>query len=637
MAAAGHSRADKGSHRGGSAGRETGVFDFNHFQAFIDSLPVNTKERGLVLLGKNLLGTQKRLLTEVQRGMQDGVRDFVTLKARQIGVSTLSLALDMYWLFRFDGTPGVMVVHEESARDQFRAILELYYENLPDVWKQGIVQHNRHQLVLENRSMLQYKVAGVKATSAKTLGRSSAVAFGHMTEIAYWGDPQQIHSLKASMAEMNPNRFFHWESTANGFNHFHEMWEDALASVATRAIFISWWSNEFYRVPRDGLKWKQYWGGKGRLTSNETSAVKRLKREYDIELDDEQLAWYRWMRAEKVTDEMALMAEYPWFPDDAFVATGSKFFTGQAITENYKRVLQEPVPQTFRVRIGSEFTDTELADVPERLAHLRVWAEPEPGAYYVLGGDPAYGSSEDSDRFAISVLRAYANRIEQVAEYCTTDLAPYTFAWVVVYLAGCYQPCVYNLEVNGPGGAVLQEIDNLKKLAGKALRRGESKTMRDVIGKMQQFYYAREDSITRRPTGLHTLTTQRVKDVYMSGLKDVFERGIFVPHSKYLIDEMKSVVRDGGSIEAPGDAHDDRVVASALAVKAWQDQLRSRLINQNVIWVSPEDRKFAEVKPDTPLGRNVRSYLQDIGFIGTANPEPPPVHAYNLKQQGRTQ
>jgi hypothetical protein len=606
------------------------VFDFGHFHEFLGALQVNTKERGVVTLGKSLLGPQKRLLQEMQRGMEDGVREFVTLKARQLGISTVSLALDMYWLFRYPGTPGALVTHDQPASDQFRAIFELYYDGLPDMWKHGIAQHNRNQLVLENRSMLQYKVAGLRATSTKTLGRSSAISFGHFTEVAYWGDPQQIHSLKASMAEHNPLRLFQWESTANGFNHFNDMWEDALASVSVRGIFIGWWSHDFYRAARDSKIWRTYWGHKGRPDAQEREWIKRLKREYEHELDDEQLAWYRWMRAEKVTDEMALYAEYPTVPDEAFVATGSKFFTGQAITDSYKRVLQQPAPQSFRVRIGTEFTDTDLQDVPERLAHLRVWEEPEPGAYYVLGGDPAYGSSEDSDRFAIVVLRAYANRLEQVAEYCTTDVAPYTFAWVVVYLAGCYQPCVYNLEVNGPGGAVIQEIDNLRRMASKALIQGQAKTMRDVVGKMQQFLYVREDSIMRRPSGLHTLTTDRVKDVYMSGLKDTFERGIFVPRSKYLLDEMKTVIRDGGSIAAPGDAHDDRVISAALAVKAWNDQLRMRLINQNVVWVPPEQRSMVEKPPDTVLGRGVRSYLQGIGYMTKPTGEEPRVRAYNL-------
>jgi hypothetical protein len=607
------------------------TFDFNHLQDFLTALQINTKERGLIPLGPNLLGTQKRLLQEVQRGMQDGVHEFVTLKSRQIGISTLSLAVDMYWLFRYEGTPGALITHDEPARDQFRAILELYYENLPDVWKMGIVQHNRNQLVLDNRSMLQYKVAGLKQTSAKSLGRSSALAHGHFTEVAYWGDAEQIPALKATMAEMNPQRYFHWESTANGFNHFHDMWEDALSSVTIRGIFITWWANEFYRVPRGSRVWKQYWGHKGKPTPHEAAGMARLKTEYDIELDDEQLAWYRWVRAEKVTDEMALAAEYPWFPDDAFVATGSKFFSGHSLTENYKRVLQQPAPQSFRIRIGSEFTDTELVDVAERLAHLRVWEEPVAGAYYVLGGDPAYGSSDTSDRFAISVSRCWANRVEQVAEYCTTDIAPYTFAWVVVYLAGCYQPCVYNLEMNGPGGAVLQEIENLRRLAARSYVQGQSVTMRDVVKKMQQFYYAREDSVMRRPTGVHTLTTVRIKDIYMSGLKDAFERGVFVPKSKYLLDEMKIIVRDGAVIEAASEGHDDRVIAAALSIKAWNDQLRLRLINQNLVWVPPEQRDRLAPQPTTPLGRNIRNYLESIGYVDKPKTDRG-VHAYNLKQ-----
>jgi len=607
------------------------MIDFQHFQEFLDALRIQTKERGTIALGPNLLGTQKRLRDEIVRGMEEGCHEFVTLKSRQIGSSTFSLALDMYWLFRYGGTPGTLVTHDEPAREQFRAIFELYYEGLPDVWKQPIVQHNRNQLVLENRSMLQYKVAGLKQTSTRTLGRSAAVSFGHMTEVAFWGDPQQIHSLKASMAERNPLRLFHWESTANGFNHYHDMWEEALASVTIRAIFIGWWANEFYRAPRGKKIWRTYWGEKGKPTASEIATVRRLQREYAFDLDDEQMAWYRWMRAEKVTDEMALLSEYPTFPDEAFVATGSRFFTGAAITENYKRVLRDPTPQAFRVLIGAEFTDTSLQDVPERLATLRVWEEPDKAGFYALGGDPAYGSSDTSDRFCINVLRCYANRIEQVAEFCAVDIAPYTFAWVVVYLAGCYQPCVYNLEVNGPGGAVIQEIDNLRRMAGKALIQGQAKTMRDVVGKMQQFLDVRIDSLYRRPMGIHTLTTQRTKDIYMSTLKDVFERGIFVPHSKYLLDEMKAVVRDGGSIEAPEGAHDDRVVSLALAVKAWNDQLRMRLIQQNVVYVPPEQRPKLTAPPATPLGRNVRNYLQAIGYIEKPRVDTG-VKAYNLKR-----
>lgn len=594
-----------------------GTFDPAHFHEFTSALRINTKERGVVILGDSFMGTQKRWLREVCIGMEEGVREFVTLKCRQIGISTISLAMDLYWIFGHECQGGI-VVHEESARDQFRAILDMYYEGLPPMWKQPIVQHNRNQLLLANGSLLQYKVAGIKETSKKSLGRSSALSFGHMTEVAYWGDPQQIASLKSSMAEENPNRFFNWETTANGFNHFNDMWNDAHGSVSVRPIFVTWWSNEFYRAKRGTAKFKQYWGERGRATEQERDWIRQVKAEYDHDLDEEQLAWYRWNRAEKVTDEMDLYAEFPTVPEDAFVATGSKFFTGKSLSAAYRKVLSEPKPKFMRFQFGSEFRDTQVVECNERVAHLKVWEEPVKGSHYCLGADPAYGSSEEADRFVIQVNRCWANRVEQVAEFCVTEMSTYTFAWIIVYLAGCYTPCVYNIEVNGPGGAIIQEIDNLRRLAGVAgggRIPGEAKTMMDVVKNMQEFFYVKPDSTMQRPVGKHTLTTTNIKDSYMSMFRDNFERGIYEPHSRSLLDEMKSIVRDGVWIGGEGDAKDDRPVSAALSVKAWNDQLRQKLIAMNKVWVPPEQLAEMPERPPTVLGRSLQHYLQSFGYM----------------------
>jgi hypothetical protein len=606
-------------------------FEFAPFVEFLGSLSVNTKEYGSVRLGNSLMGSQARFFEELQRGLANEQHEFIVLKARQLGISTAMLALDMYYPQKYAGTPGTIITHDEPARQQFRATLEVYYAGLPPEWQIPIVQHNRDQLVFENGSMLQYKVAGLKETSKKVLGRSSAVSFAHCTEVAYWGDPQQIDGLKSAMAEKNPLRLYVWESTANGFNHFYEMWEEAKQSVTIKPIFIGWWAKEDYRVAREGKIWRQYWGFKGRATQAERDTIKQLMELYDVELDDEQLAWYRWLRAEKITDEMSLLKDYPSLPEEAFVASGSKYFTGQHLSEAYRRVLGEPRAQTFRLQCGAEFTDTTLADVNDRIATLRVWAEPEAGGFYVLGADPAYGSSADADRYCATVLRCYANRIEQVAEFCTVDIAPYTFAWVIVYLAGCYQPCLTNIEINGSGSAVIQEIENLRRMSGRVPRGLEHQkhTMRDVIRRMSDYLYAREDSITGRPMGKHTITTERVKESYMGLLKDNFERGIFVPHSRFLLDEMKTIVRDEGSICAQGDAKDDRVIASALAVKAWNDSLRMAMVTKSIVWLPPEERKALESRPpDGVLPRVVRNYLVSVGALHKPQPINPNIKTY---------
>jgi hypothetical protein len=113
-------------------------FPLQQFMQFCKALKIDSKEQGLVSLGDSLLGTQTWVLEHIVRGLEEGVHEFVTLKCRQAGISTISLALDMFWLFKHKGMNGMMAVHEDSARDSFRSTLELYYASLPDAWKRGI-------------------------------------------------------------------------------------------------------------------------------------------------------------------------------------------------------------------------------------------------------------------------------------------------------------------------------------------------------------------------------------------------------------------------------------------------------------------------------------------------------------------
>ena len=83
-----------------------------------------------------------------------------------------------------------------------------------------------------------------------------------------------------------------------------------------------------------------------------------------------------------------------------------------------------------RFHFTDDFLQTKLEVVAEVMAHLRVWEEPDNDAFYSIGADPAYGSSAWADRSAIEVYRCYADRFEQVAEFCTAEITTYKFAWV---------------------------------------------------------------------------------------------------------------------------------------------------------------------------------------------------------------
>ena len=82
--------------------------------------------------------------------------------------------------------------------------------------------------------------------------------------------------------------------------------------------------------------------------------------------------------------------------------------------------------------------------------------------------------------------------------------------------------------------------------------------------------------------------------------------------SRGLLDEMKSVVREGGSAPAaPDRSKDDRVIAACLACLTWNDQERTRLMTQNATFelVTASEGKG----PGGQVDRMVSNYLAKIG------------------------
>lgn len=834
-------------------------FTLQKFYRFCSALRIDSKEKGLITLApQNLLGTQRYFIEEVAKGLEEGVHYFVALKGRQQGISTICLALDLFWIFMHRGLGGAFVCHEDSARDMFRSTLDMYMDGLPDEWKIKATSHNRNQLVLENRSRLLYRVAGTKKNS--NFGRGSAVTFLHATEMSSWGDPEGMASLEASLAESNPNRLYLWESTARGPNMFQDQWEVATRAKMQRAIFIGWWRNQFYRAEPGSMIHQVYWDG--RLTPDERIWVRDVRKLYDYQITDAQIAWWRYQVNEVIKDDVLAQQEHPWCvagstrvgtdqgiiridqafvgmnatfgtvtdthankktqlfklttrmgyevigthdhpifhpdgtvtnlidcngkvvalqppstaneqysvkwsegpvrmevpvtpefarfigifmgdgsfyakgnshqgvlsivfddkdvdfiratsrlvqdvfgvevssrkgkgkwteirvgsvtlfrlfstlglvrsdtgrtqrkvhvpefiwkspkhvikeflsglfetdgfadrngnrivlfskyreflqhvqilllafgitcrirsankkskrpdgkefeyignelvlrknecisfseqigflssrkisrsmirhnrasgsrpipmlledvvesvvedgfgpvfnltvdglnafdangikthntADQAFVLTGSQFFSAKRLSQEL-RVTKETKPLHYRFLLSQNFEDTDLVESNARLATLKIWAPPVNGAYYAIGADPAWGSSDWADRFAIEVYRCYADGVDQVAEFCTADLSTYQFAWILAYLCGAYGNSMLNLEINGPGQAVLAELKNLKRQAVHTEGKLGAGLM-NVISNMQHFLYERQDSIYGMPSAYH--------------------------------------------------------------------------------------------------------------------------------------
>lgn len=575
-------------------------FPKKKFLEFCAKLVIDSKEQGLVPLRLN--GAQRYLIDEMTKALELDIHKFVVLKGRQFGCSTVMLALDLFWQFYFPGMQGAVVSDKEKTRDQFKSTLEGYMLGLPREWRIPVRQHNRNQLVLQNRSRVAYLVAGGRQSGA--LARGAGLNFLHATEVSSWGDEEGLASLTASLAEKNPNRLYVFESTARGFNMFYDMWTDACRARTTKAIFIGWWLKEDYSLSKDSEIFKVYWDGI--LAPDEKKWVKEVKALYGYDIKPEQIAWWRWKLNEEIHDEKLMMQEYPPTEEYAFILSGEQFFSTTTLLAIKKEIDAQPEPESFSYEIGPEFQNTELHEA--RDGELTVWEGPVEGAYYTLGADPAYGASETSDSFVIQVLRCYADGCEQVAEYASRQGTMYGFAWILAHLCGAYRNVHVVLEITGPGQGVWQELQTLPaKLTYLDKKDAPVGQLLNIFGNISHYIYRRPDSMGGGGGFWHWQTTATNKQWVMHGLRDATERRMLKVRSLEWVDEARYITQEGSQIGGAGRSKDDRIMAMALAVEGWVRQIQPMLQAQG------RTRKLDQDRPaPTVGGLQIQSYLQDI-------------------------
>jgi len=579
------------------------IFDRAEFDLFCRNLRIDSKEFGTVPL--KLLGTQKYFLDQIVLGLAKDIHWFNVLKARQLGISTVAWALDLYWLFKYPGLRGTLVTHDDETREECRANITSYMDSLPDEFNIPARVHNRNMLDLMNRSRFSYQVAGTKKSGK--LGRGKGINFCHATEVSSYGDEDSVDSLLASLAESFSHRLYVFESTARGFNLWYDMYEESKNSLSEMAIFIGWWRNELYRVEKTSDVFEVY--GMEDPTPHEREWIDGVKKTYDVEIQPEQLAWARWKLYEKHRgNETSFYQEFPPLEDYAWQMSGSKFFSNRKLTETKILLDREQPPAAYyRYVLGPTFDMTSMIPASPYQCQLTVWQDPDPLGVYAIAGDPAYGSSTESDRFCVQVFKCFADGIEQVAEFCTTECTTYAFAWILAHLAGAYRDSMVMLEINGPGKAVWDEFLRIQQTGGYSTAAQANAGLMEVVGNIRNYLYHRNDSLSGN-FAYHWKMTNELKESIMNKLRDAYERGVFEIRSGPLLEEMKTITNEDGQIGAGSSRQkDDRVIAAALAVETWQSGLLPDLYERH--WTRAEH--FARSEAMRSNGSVLQAHIGD--------------------------
>ena len=569
------------------------------FYAFLNSCYINSKNTGFTCLGENLYDGQRRFITAVLDGLEQDKHKFFCLKSRQLGLSTISRALSIFYIGIHRGLGGALVFDSSENRESARAELEAMIDDLPAKLKFPAVKStNRQGITLINKSRILFKAAGVKKTAQSGgLGRSVGLSMAHLSELCSFSDPEGLESFENSLSDENPDRLYIYESTARGFNLWHTIWTEARKDTAhCVCIFLGWWSHPKQRIERDHPDFELY--GRTPPTPTEEKKIKQVRELYDFEVTMEALAWIRRRMNPAAVGEGDADPEFegsnlkiqenPWTEEEAFQQTGSIFFSAEKLTEMTNNFVN-PNFNSYMYSVGAEFHNTIILKAPTvKMAELKVWEEPDPEGYYVLGIDPAYGENETNDRSSIQVCRCYANGIDQVAEYASPLIKTDQLAYVIASLMGWYgkgtnAQVKYALELNGPGTAVFQSLRSLRhqlEMHSYLENAVQEQGLKDVFRNVRTYLYSRIDSM-QGGAAYHIKTTAALKITFMERLRDFVSNGMFRIRSMDLVGEMKSIAREGDTIKAPGSMKDDRVLAAAFAINCWETGPKRLLMAAN--------------------------------------------------------
>jgi len=550
------------------------------FVKWANFLQINSKDYGLIKFSpKKWWGSQKLLLKKIYES-EDEQRTFIVLKARQLGITSFLNAFTLFYHQTIPNSKGAVLMADYSDLEIIRrTIVHDFYDTLDERKRVLLVRNSRDGLRFANNSSIHFLYTAKRSTNRGKTGRGKGYNFLHATEVAYFNSWEDFHSLQQSLSDLHPYRFYIYESTANGYNEFYDLYETAKKSPAMKAIFIGWWAKETYVLDPSSKIYKYYSYPLNREEKEWVDAVKKL---YGFQITMPQMAWWRWKLYDAYHgNKNYALQELPFYEDQAFQLSGNRFFDAvllKNLEDNLKEEIKNELIKERSYRLaydGSNFVFQETNVKP----NLLIWEFPDAEAVYVIGADPTMAANPDSDNAVISVWRAEPEKVYQVAEFVDNQVSPQLFARFILLLAGIYNGAYINLEITGPGQSTLREIDYLRKMGWvpEVVLDHESKEyLQNNIRYIKEYLYCRADSL-RKSYVRHWKTTPDTKVDLFHVMRGAIAENRVVIRSKELLKEMKTVIKDGAIIEAQSGFKDDRVIGAALAIETYMRFVRGRV------------------------------------------------------------
>lgn len=493
----------------------------------------------------------------------NGVIRILVLKARQLGLTTLSVAL-MCWLVFFKPMAHVLTMADEEERTDVNfSMARTAHEYLP-WWMRPEKRYDARGKLLgfdrakqddRDRSPGMQSQIYFESSNQPSGAAYSKSLFGvHLAEVSRYRSSDAItEGIYASLAEISGTIGI-MESTARGRGGlWHRLCKNSeTGKLPWEFVFIDWFREPGYciSVPENFQK-----------TQEEEKLIKQVERRSKVTLSDGQLAWRRRKMDEfESTDGDAekFRQEYPCNPVEAFVASGRTAFSKKRMQQMLDEFCNDAPIWTGIIELEKNNTTFKLMKISD--GELQVWEPARAGMTYYIGADPSHGV-EGGDPACAQVMAVPEdlNRpLRQVARW-HGHISPGKFARVLAALG-----YMYNTAEISP------ECVNITSVASDLVK---------VLNYPRWYRWMREDKAKNAfSTFIGWLTTYRNKSELISKFRQALMEWTVIIRSDQDIDEMFDFVEDEPGSETYGaknGSHDDSIMALMICYYC-ATQLRPR-------------------------------------------------------------
>ena len=537
----------------------------NSVKIFLNEIGVYKKDIELKEIFKNYIGKNRRQKQNKIKSIKNigikkvydittGTHDFLAngVVVHNCGMSTLTSLIFFWKAVLFPNEWLVVISKDGKSSQDFLEKIKTNLENIPEWFGLKITKNNVKGVSFSNKTKID------TFARSKSAGRGTSPTMVILDEAAFYLTNSIIEgivsSVMPSLSRTGGQLFV--VSTPNGsaegsegywyYNQVRQLQEAGGIDGLARLYDVAWWEVLDYPgiTPYKGYNEKV----KGYIARDYFNHPEVKKEAYAF---FDPIAKDHWKENEWLSYQMSTAGKVKYMQEilQNFVVTGNTVFSDEIL---------DRVSARTKVPISKDILNKKP------LKGLWIWKEPLPDHKYIMSGDIAKGSGDDSSCIQIIDISNY----EQVAEFngkCTTlDMAHYA------YRIGEYYNWAYGIiECNSIGEATFMELyynlnyPNLfkqkKNKNGVEVMTGWMTTVKSrelITNKFIDFYY--DDSMWK----------------------------YYKPYSERLLDQMKYWVWKGGRPDHSGNAHDDNIMSMAIGLFNIADAIKNVRSEDDTFFIS---------------------------------------------------